>query len=96
MTADQIRKNQIITVAGYAAIEEQWRAFEAEVEPIFAKYGVRVLHTTDLHSSDGEFRGWIVLRKQAFVAENPPHLSRHALLGMSMSALKAAYASHAG
>ncbi len=53
-------QNRITTIAGYAATEEQWRAFEADAEPIFADYGVKVLHASDLHSTDGEFKGWTI------------------------------------
>jgi Protein of unknown function (DUF3800) len=88
-------QNSITTIAGYAATEEQWRAFEVEVEPVFADYRVKVLHATDLHSSDGEFKGWSVLRKEAFVARLCRMLSHHVLLGVSASALKSKYQSRA-
>ena len=48
------RQNRLVTLAGYIAKEDQWSAFEAEVEPIFGRYGVKVLHTVDLHNTDGE------------------------------------------
>jgi hypothetical protein len=84
-------QNPITTLAGYAATEDQWKAFETEVEPIFANYGVNILHTKDLHHTDGEFSDWKVLRKHAFVASICRVLSRHALLGMSVSAGKKIY-----
>ena len=88
-------QNPITTLAGYAATEEQWQRFETDVEPIFADCSVKVLHTKDLHHTDGEFDGWKVLRKQAFVARICSALSRHALLGMSASAAKEPYARRA-
>lgn len=88
-------QNRITTIAGYAATEEQWRAFEEEVEPIFAEYNVKVLHTKDLHDTDGEFKGWKVLKKRAFIAKLCRTMSRHVLLGISMSALKEMYMSRA-
>jgi Protein of unknown function (DUF3800) len=84
-------QSRITTLAGYAARVEEWRAFEEEVEPVFTEYGVRILHAKDLHDTDGEFCGWSVLRKQAFVAKLCRIMSRHVLLGMSMSALKDIY-----
>ena len=84
-------QSRITTIAGYAAREEEWRTFEAEVEPVFTEYAVRTLHAKDLHHTDGEFRGWPILRKQAFVAKLCRVMSRHVLLGMSMSALKSVY-----
>ena len=47
------RRNRLVTLAGYIAKEDQWSAFETEVEPIFGRYGVKVLHTVDLHNTDG-------------------------------------------
>lgn len=85
------RGNRITTIAGYAATDNQWKAFELEVEPIFAEYGINILHAIDLHGTRGEFKGWSVLRKQAFVAKLCGTLARHALLGVSMSALKDTY-----
>jgi hypothetical protein len=95
MTAEKTRKTGSRPSQGYAATDEQWRAFESEVEQIFAAAGVRVLHAKDLHHTEGEFAGWTVLRKQAFVARICRALSRHVPLGMSMSALKETYKSRA-
>jgi len=88
-------QNRITTIAGYAATEEQWRAFEAEAEPIFSDYRVKILHASDLHRTDGEFKGWTILRKEAFVARLCAALSHHVPLGVSASALKTTYASRA-
>jgi len=88
-------QNRILTVAGYAGAGEQWAAFEAAVEPVFAKYEVRVLHARELEAGDGDFKGWTVLRKQAFVAEVCLKLSKHVPLGVSMSVLKEAFAERA-
>jgi Protein of unknown function (DUF3800) len=85
------QQNSITTIAGYAASAEQWRGFEIEVEPIFAEYGVKILHAIDLHRTMGEFKGWTVLKKQAFVARICRALSHHVPLGMSMSATKDRY-----
>ena len=84
-------QNRIITVAGYAATEEKWAAFETEVEPIFAYYKVDAFHAMDLHNTHNDFEGWTVLKKQAFVAQICRILAKYAILGVSMSALKDAY-----
>lgn len=88
-------QNRITTIAGYAASDDQWRAFEIEVEPIFSDYGVKVLHAKDLHNTDREFQDWTVLKKQAFLARICRVMSHHIPLGMSMSALKETYKSRA-
>jgi hypothetical protein len=84
-------QSHITTLAGFVARESDWSAFEQEVEPIFERRGVSVLHTTDLESTNGEFKGWKRLRKQAFVAEFCQVLSRHSTLGVSMSCVKSTY-----
>jgi hypothetical protein len=88
-------QNRITTIAGYAATDDQWASFEKEVEPIFAQYEVGILHAKDLHDTDGEFGGWTVLKKQAFIARLCRAMSPHVPLGMSMSVLKETYASRA-
>jgi hypothetical protein len=88
-------QNRIVTIAGYAATDDQWAAFEKDVEPFFAEYGVEILHAKELHDTDGDFKGWTVLKKQTFVAKLCRTMSRHIPLGMSMSALKEIYSSRA-
>ena len=51
-------QNIVTTIAGYIATEDGWAAYEAAVEPIFAKYGVNVLHAKELHDTHGEFADW--------------------------------------
>ncbi len=84
-------QNPITTVAGYIAHETAWRAFETEVEPIFERRKVNVLHAKQLEDTDGDFKGWKVLQKQAFVAQICQVMSRHLSLGLTMSAAKVPY-----
>jgi hypothetical protein len=84
-------QNPITTLAGYVATETQWSAFESEVEPIFEDCGVKILHTKDLHKTDGEFKDWRVLQKQAFVSRLSTALFHNGAMGMSVSAAKAIY-----
>lgn len=75
-------QNPITTVAGYLARDDAWPAFEAEVEPIFAAHRVSILHAKELHDTDGDFKGWSVLPKQAFVARISNVSSRYLMMGM--------------
>jgi len=84
-------QNPITTLAGYVAKDTAWQDFEIEVEPIFYDCGINVLHTRDLENTDGEFTGWRKLKKQAFVSRLSTALSRHAVMGMSVSAAKDIY-----
>jgi hypothetical protein len=88
-------QNRITTLAGFAAADTQWASFETEIEPVFAEYGVKILHARDLENTDGEFKGWTVLRKQAFVARIGQVMARHLLVGHSHSAVKGTYLAHA-
>ena len=45
----------------------------------------------DLHGTRTDFKDWTVLKKQSFVAQFCNILSRHALLGVTMSAAKGEY-----
>jgi hypothetical protein len=87
-------QNVITTIAGYVASEEAWDKFEEEVAPAFAERNVSVLHAMDLNGTRGEFEGWSVLNKQAFVARIAQAASRHVTMGLSMSALKGTYKEH--
>ena len=49
------------------------------------------LHAMNLHGTRGDFKDWTVLKKQSFVAQFCRILSRHALLGVTMSAAKGEY-----
>lgn len=37
-------QNRITTIAGYVATDEQWKAFEIEVETWFTEFNVKILH----------------------------------------------------
>jgi len=89
------RQSRITTVAGFVAKDDEWKAFETEVEPLFAEYGVRVLHAADLHQTTGDFANWRVIKKQSFVHKLTRVMSAHVPLGVSMSALKSTYMQHA-
>jgi hypothetical protein len=88
-------QNPITTVAGYLARHDAWQEFEADVEPILAEKKVPVLHARDLHASDGPFRGWRVLEKQALVARIANVATGRVMMGLSMSAHKDNYDEHA-
>jgi hypothetical protein len=62
-------QNPATTLAGYVADESAWAGFEAEIEPLFAKYAVGILHAKELHSTKGDFKNWTVLEKHSFVAQ---------------------------
>lgn len=87
--------NRVITCAGYISRAEQWIQFETEVEPLFSKAGVNVFHAMEMEKSSGIYKEWGILKKQAFVAGICRTLSEHALIGVSMSALKETYKSRA-
>jgi hypothetical protein len=88
-------QNPITTIAGYLASEDEWAKFETEVEPFFAERNVSVLHAVDLHNTRGEFKGWSVLSKEAFVARISQVAAKHVAFGVSMSAEKGNYKDHA-
>jgi Protein of unknown function (DUF3800) len=84
-------QNRVTTLAGYVARDTAWEKFETQVEPIFDRAKVKVLHARELEESDGDFRGWKVLNKQAFVARMCRTLSDHSMLGVSISVVKDTY-----
>lgn len=84
-------QSHITTLAGYVARNTAWDAFEREVEPIFARLGVNVLHAKELEDTKGDFKGWRILKKQAFVAQICSVMAKHSMLGVSMSCVKETY-----
>lgn len=87
--------NSVTTVAGYLARDDAWQAFETDAEAILAGKQVPVLHARDLHASDGPFKGWRVLEKQALVARVATAATGRVMMGLSMSAHKENYEEHA-
>jgi len=84
-------QSRITNIGGYIAREDEWKAFESEVEPYFSEFRVKILHASHLHGTRGEFKGWRVLRKQAFVARIFQVMSRHVPLGLAAGAVKETY-----
>jgi hypothetical protein len=85
-------QSRITNLAGYIAPKDEWGAFESEVERWFEEFRVKTLHAKQLHDTDGDFRAWTVLRKQAFVARIYQVMSRHVSLGIGVATLKETYA----
>ena len=81
----------ITTLAGYIARDTAWLEFESDVEQWFDEFNVKVLHAKELHDTDGDFSGWGLLRKQAFIARVCQSRTPHVMMGLSMSALKGTY-----
>lgn len=84
-------QNPITTLAGYIARDTEWFGFENDVEPWFTEFKVGVLHARQLHATDGDFKNWSILKKQAFVSRICQARNPHVLMGVSMSAAKEAY-----
>jgi hypothetical protein len=84
-------QSPITTLAGYIARDTEWPSFEAHVEPWFTEFKVGVLHAKELHDTDGNFKEWSKLRKQAFVSRICQARNPCLLMGLSMSALKGMY-----
>jgi hypothetical protein len=85
------KANPLIAVAGYIAKDDGWNLFESDVERWFVEFKVGVLHAKELHATDNDFKGWTVLRKQAFVSRLCQEMNKHLLMGMTMSAVKGVY-----
>src|SRR5262249_57227621 len=81
-------QSRITNIGGYIAREDEWKAFESEVEPYFAEFRVKILHASHLHGTRGECKGWRVLRKHAFVARIFQVMSRHVPLGLAAGAVQ--------
>lgn len=87
-------QNPLSLVAGYVARDTAWEAFETAVEPWFVDYEVPILHATDLKGTRGYFKGWPVLKKQAFVSRICQARNPHVMMGVSMAVAKAPYATY--
>lgn len=68
-----------------------WQKFERVARETFANYGVTVLHTKELHDTDGEFRGWSVRKKQSFITELYSHFDPTKEAGISYSTRQDVY-----
>ena len=57
----------VMTIAGYAAPEEQWLVVEAEIDALFRAFGVDSLHAMEFHRRQGCFAGWNKAKRMSFV-----------------------------
>ena len=85
-------QNRVTALAGFVAPAIHWEAFEIAVEPVFREHGVDVLHTRQLHNTDGCFKGWSINKKRAFVGELGRHMAPFIPLGLCVGAVKSTYA----
>jgi len=84
-------QSRITSIGGYIAREQDWEAFEAQVERWFTEFGVDVLHAKELHDTDGPFHGWKKLRKHAFISRVYQEMRDRIPMGFAASAVKDAY-----
>ena len=85
------RENPITTLAGYVAMEAAWIRFERNVEPVFKKFGVEVLHAVNLHNTKGDFKLWPRDKKKQFVSRVCEAMAPNVPLGISFSVDKKSY-----
>jgi len=75
-------QNPLTSIAGYIARDTEWELFEHDVEQWFDEYKVGTLHATHLKSTERDFKGWRVLKKQAFVARVCQARNSHVMMGL--------------
>ncbi len=85
------RDSAVVTVAGFLAPMESWAEFESAAGHMFAGHGISLLHTVDLHASDGEFKGWTRKKKCEFCTELASLMRPFMPFGISVSAKKSVY-----
>lgn len=59
----------VSSIGGYVAKTEDWIRYEQLAPSIYKRFGLKVLHTKDLHGTKREFKGWTVEKKKNFVEE---------------------------
>ena len=84
-------ESPIVSVGGYVAPAASWANFEATANPIFDAARVEYLHTKDLNSGKGAFKGWSLAKKQEFIASLYSCFERGQHLGVGFSVIKRAY-----
>lgn len=73
----------VMSLAGYAATEEQWASLEKEIDNLFRAFGVDALHAMEFHRRKGCFAGWNKAKRRAFV-EGLGLMTRDLTLAMSV------------
>lgn len=66
---------RVTAVAGYLGQDKEWRRFEREWLTVLKKYGVLLMHRSDLETWHGEFtqeRGWNPQRRIEILSELQP------------------------
>jgi hypothetical protein len=61
--------SSLLTVAALVAPEKAWTAFEGKWRRILRRYHVTVFHMTDYENRQGEFAGWNIDKRIAFVSD---------------------------
>ena len=80
---DSYSSGNVISLAGYFATSDNWAAYEASADDIYRQHNISILHTTDLHATKRQFRGWPLTQKKAFLADLFEAASQSKLVGIS-------------
>lgn len=62
------KKEPFVTLAGFVGIAPEWSRFEVEARTLFDAYGIRYLHTVDMHHRRGQFELWSRARIREFTS----------------------------
>ncbi len=83
--------NPLVAMAGYIGTVDAWQAYEKEARPILNAKGVSILHGKEFFSNDGEFKGWKVDERVAFVKAINAALRPRVGLAICFSTLKSSF-----
>lgn len=66
---DSSNDGTVVSLGGYIARNDDWVRFEGLAKDVYARHGVDVLHTKDLHATKDEFADWTIGQKREFVTD---------------------------
>jgi hypothetical protein len=75
----------LLTVAALVAPEKAWAAFEGKWRRILRRYRVTVFHMTDYENRQGEFAGWDIDKRIAFISDLAAIIKNTIVYGVAAS-----------
>jgi hypothetical protein len=60
------KESPVVTIAGFIANPDQWRAYERDLSQLLADNEVKVFHARKFRTSKGDFKGWSLPQRARF------------------------------
>jgi hypothetical protein len=78
------KESPVVTIAGFIASDDQWRAYERDLSQLLIEHEVKVFHAIEFRTRKGDFKGWPTQKRARFNSRFLKLADDHLACGLAM------------